>query len=161
MAIQKQDDYDLLVEQISRTYTEGYVRVVKTTHKIILETYWRIGEYIVEYEQKGNPKAGYGLKLLANLARDLTLLHSKGFSRPNLSNMRLLYQRYPICQTMSDKLSWSHYVELISIQHSRREAIAVMTGEIDMEEIKRAAESLGRKWTVPENEPFGVGISQR
>jgi predicted nuclease of restriction endonuclease-like (RecB) superfamily len=117
MAIQKQDDYDLLVEQISRTYTEGYVRVVKTTHKIILETYWRIGEYIVEYEQKGNPKAGYGLKLLANLARDLTLLHSKGFSRPNLSNMRLLYQRYPICQTMSDKLSWSHYVELISIEH--------------------------------------------
>ena len=34
-----------------------------------------------------------------------------------------------------------------------------MTGEIDMEEVKRAAESIGRKWTVPENEPFGVGIA--
>ena len=45
--------------------------------------------------------------------------------------------------------------------HSRREAIAVMTGEIDMEEVKRAAENLGRKWAVPENESFGVGIAQR
>ena len=36
-----------------------------------------------------------------------------------------------------------------------------MTDEIDMEEVKRAAESIGRKWTVPENEPFGVGVSQR
>jgi len=29
--------------------------------------------------------------------------------------MRLLYQYYPICQTLSGKLSWSHYVELVSI----------------------------------------------
>ena len=36
-----------------------------------------------------------------------------------------------------------------------------MTGKIDMEEVKRAAESTGKKWTIPENEPFGVGISQR
>ena len=29
--------------------------------------------------------------------------------------MRLLYQYYPICQTLSGKLSWSHYIELVSI----------------------------------------------
>jgi predicted nuclease of restriction endonuclease-like (RecB) superfamily len=47
----------------------------------------------------------------------LTLIHGKGFSRPNLNNMRQLFLRYPICQTLSDKLSWSHYIELISIEH--------------------------------------------
>lgn len=44
--------------------------------------------------------------------------------------------------------------------HSRREEIALMTGELDSEEIERAAVSLGRKWTVPENEPFGVRLAQ-
>jgi hypothetical protein len=44
--------------------------------------------------------------------------------------------------------------------HSRREEIALMAGELDKEEIERAAVSLGRKWTVPENEPFGVSIAQ-
>jgi predicted nuclease of restriction endonuclease-like (RecB) superfamily len=117
MDIVNQNDYNDLVGRISKIYTEGYVSIVRITHKVILETYWYIGQYIVEYEQKGNPKAVYGLKLLANLAHDLSVIHGKGFSRPNLNNMRLLYQRYPICQTLSDKLSWSHYIELISIEH--------------------------------------------
>jgi predicted nuclease of restriction endonuclease-like (RecB) superfamily len=29
--------------------------------------------------------------------------------------MRLLFQYYPICQTLSGKLTWSHYVELLTI----------------------------------------------
>ncbi len=117
MDIEKQNEYNILVQLISKTYTEGYATIVKTTHSVILNTYWQIGQYIVEYEQKGNPKAVYGLQLLANLAKDLILIHGKGFSRPNLNNMRMLYLRYPICQTLSDKLSWSHYIELISIEH--------------------------------------------
>lgn len=39
----------------------------------------------------------------------------KGFSRANLQWMRLLYIKYPICQTLSSKLSWSHYCELLGI----------------------------------------------
>ena len=39
----------------------------------------------------------------------------KGYSRPNLNNMRKFYLLYPICQTVSDKLSWSHICELITI----------------------------------------------
>jgi hypothetical protein len=43
----------------------------------------------------------------------------------------------------------------------KRETIALMKGELDMEDIKKAAESLGKKWTIPETEPFGIGISAR
>ena len=39
----------------------------------------------------------------------------KGFSRSNLQNMRAFYLAYPICQTVSGKLSWSHYCELLTI----------------------------------------------
>lgn len=30
--------------------------------------------------------------------------------------MRLLYKHYPICETLSHKLSWSHYYELLKIE---------------------------------------------
>ena len=39
----------------------------------------------------------------------------KGYSRPNLNNMRKFYLKYSNCQTVSDKLSWSHICELIKI----------------------------------------------
>ena len=137
MEIKKQDNYDDLVQLISKAYTEGYVAVVKTVYKTILITYWQIGQFIVEYEQKGHPKAPYGLQLLAKLAKDLTSMHGKGFSRPNLNNMRLLYVRYPICQTLSDKLSWSHYIELIPIEH-------------DLERLFYEKQAINERWDVRE-----------
>ena len=79
----------------------------------------QIKPYIVEYEQQGKEKATYGAKLLENLSKDLKLLHGRGFSRPNLNNMRMFYLRYPICQKPSDKLSWSHYCELLKIRRRR------------------------------------------
>ena len=81
----------------------------------MLHAYWEIGKYIIEYEQGGKLKAEYGKALLVNLSKDLSIRYGRGFSRSNLQYMRLLYQYYPICQTLSGKLSWSHYVELVSI----------------------------------------------
>jgi len=107
--------YHALLERISQRYIEGQAQAIRSINIAIVETNWQIGKYIVEFEQEGNPKAKYGSNLLINLSRDLTLIHGRGFSRPNLNNMRMFYLRFPICQTLSDKLSWSHYCELIKI----------------------------------------------
>jgi hypothetical protein len=74
----------------------------------MVETNWKIGQYTVEFEQGGSFKAKYGKALLENLATDLTRLHGKGSSRSNLNYMRLFYQRFPICEELPHKLSWSH-----------------------------------------------------
>jgi len=108
-------DYQSLLDDISEQYTQGRARAIQSINTTIVETNWNIGKYIVEFEQGGEVKARYGARLLENLSRDLTLRHGRGFSRPNLNNMRLLYLRFPICQNLSDKLTWSHYCELISI----------------------------------------------
>ena len=73
----------------------------------------RIGRYIVEYEQHGADRAKYGSRLLSTLARDLSLKHGSGFNRNNLQYMRKLYRAFPICTTLSCKLSWSHYLEIL------------------------------------------------
>lgn len=75
----------------------------------------RIGKYIVEFEHDGNVKAEYGSQLLTKLSHQLTLRLGKGYSRPNLNNMRKFYLCYPNCQTVSDNLTWSHICELIKI----------------------------------------------
>ena len=45
----------------------------------------------------------------------LTKEFGKGFSRSNLQNMRSFYLTYPICQSVTGKLTWTHYCELLSI----------------------------------------------
>ena len=94
----------------------GYkARLTGAVNQTMTETYWRIGRYIVEFEQDGNGKAIYGKNLLSTLSKELTLRLGKGYSRPNLNNMRKFYLKYPNCQTVSNKLSWSHICELIKI----------------------------------------------
>jgi hypothetical protein len=39
MNVKKQNDYDVLLQLISNTYTEGYVIIRKTTYNVILDTY--------------------------------------------------------------------------------------------------------------------------
>ena len=72
----------------------------------------------MEFEQGGNTKARYGEQLITNLAKDLTRLRGKGFSRSNLFNMRLFYVRFPKIQTVSGQLTWSHYLELLKCDDS-------------------------------------------
>jgi predicted nuclease of restriction endonuclease-like (RecB) superfamily len=113
--IEKQANYETLLEKIGITYREAKSSAVLAINKALLTAYWHIGQYIVEFEQHGALKAEYGEQLLLKLSKDLTLRHGKGFSRSNLQYMRLFYTKYSICQMASGKLSWSYYVELVSI----------------------------------------------
>ena len=53
--------------------------------------------------------------MLKRLSNDLTDRYGSGFSMSNVNKMRKMYLTYPILQTASAKLSWSHYVELLKI----------------------------------------------
>lgn len=105
----------LLADNITNLVTDTKSSLVQVINTTLVATYWNIGKYIVEFEQQGNVKAKYGTALLSSLAKLLRIKLGKGYSRPNLNNMRKFYLLYPICQTVSDKLSWSHICELITI----------------------------------------------
>lgn len=107
--------YQTLIERISSTYTQGRASAMQAVNVELLQTYWQVGRHIVEFEQQGESRAGYGKALLADLARDLCLRHGRSFNRSNLVYMRLFYLRYPIGEMPSYQLSWSHYVELLKI----------------------------------------------
>ena len=48
--------------------------------RLMIESYWKIGQRIVEEEQKGNKRAEYGAQLIDELAAQLTHIYGKGFS---------------------------------------------------------------------------------
>jgi len=129
--------YQTLVQHISTVFTQGQARAIAAVHSYLVETYWKIGQYIVEYEQEGKEKAVYGTKLLENLSIDLKLLHGKGFSLSNIKRMRQLYIAYPIGAKPSHQLSWSHYVELLKIDD-------------ELERNFYEHQALNEHWSVPE-----------
>ena len=108
-------EYDALLQNIGRELTRGRQRIVSAVNTAMVGSYWQIGQYIVEFEQNGNEKAEYGSDILNRLARDLTDRYGKGFSHSNLIYIRKFYITYPKSQTLSDFLTWSHYVELLKI----------------------------------------------
>lgn len=105
----------LLADNIAELVDKAKINLAQSINTTLVSTYWNIGKYIVEFEQKGNTKAVYGTALLSSLSKILRMRLGRGYSRPNLNNMRKFYLLYPICQTVSDKLSWSHICELITI----------------------------------------------
>lgn len=117
MQIEKQNtDYQQLVSKISDTFTQGQKQATLAVNSHLVMTYWQVGQYIVEYEQKGSDRAVYGNKLLENLSKDLCLLHGKGFGVSNIYRMRQFYIAFPIFAELPQKLSWTHCVELLKIE---------------------------------------------
>lgn len=92
---------------------EGRNRVATAINTALVQTYWTIGQHIVEYEQQGNERAEYGSNLLDRLVKDLKERYGVGFSRSNVHYIRKLYVAFPKVQTLSELLSWSHYVEIL------------------------------------------------
>jgi len=112
-------NYLRLVEDIGKTFSSARDKVVNAVNFSLVSAYWEIGRHIVEYEQDGNQRAEYGSELLDKLSRDLTLKYGKGFGRRNVLDMRRFFLSYPIWQTVSAKLSWSHFVVLLGIENNK------------------------------------------
>ena len=99
--------YTHLLSDLSGLLEQSRRASARTVNAFMTATYWEIGRRIVEFEQGGEKRAGYGEELLARLADDLATRFGRGFSRQNLQRFRLFYLSQPvekICSTLSSKL---------------------------------------------------------
>lgn len=112
MNLEKQP-YSELINKIGSLLQQGRQQAAQSVNTILVQTYWYIGQHIVEFEQNGNEKAEYGSHLFERLSKDLTIAYGKGFGRSNLLYMRKLYLSFQISGTLSHLLTWSHYYEIL------------------------------------------------
>ena len=145
-------DYEDLFADVARVIEEARRAAARSVNAVMTATYWLVGRRIVEQEQGGMERAGYGEGLLDRLSADLTDRFGRGFSVRNLEQMRGFYLRWPISQTPSAKsphvsglgqkspisqtvpaksveaiqprfpLPWSHYARLLAVKNEHARA---------------------------------------
>lgn len=138
-------DYPRILADVAGLLEAARRTSARAVNAVMTATYWEIGRRIVEFEQHGRSKAGYGEQVMARLSADLTHRFGRGFSRRNIEQMRLFHLAWPKAQTPSALLAsasrgarlrvsqtdsgtsplvslasrfplpWSHYVRLLSV----------------------------------------------
>jgi len=106
-----------IIEDIRNLLLLSRQHLQQTINSAMVQTYWQIGKMIVEDEQKGEIRAEYGKKQLEQISNALSGEFGKGFDVTNLRNMRRFYLAFPIQETLSLKLSWSHYCKIMRIEN--------------------------------------------
>ena len=83
------------IGDIKRLVEQGRNAAYGAVNAVMIETYWRIGQRIVEQEQKGKERADYGTQLIEMLSQELTRTYGKGFSGRYLRAFRHFYLVVP------------------------------------------------------------------
>ena len=138
-------EYSQLIDSIGNTLNEARNNLAQAVNSVMVDAYWQVGQQIVEFEQKGSARAAYGENLLPRLSKDLTLRFGKGFNRSNLIYMRKLYLAYPKRGTLSHKLTWSHYYEILKLDDPLEISFYAKETEIEhwsVRELKRQMKSM-------------------
>ena len=105
-------DIKQLIEQSRRT---AYAAV----NSIMIDTYWHIGQRIVEQEQQGEKRAEYGKQIIKLLSQELTQSYGRGWSVRNLQYFKLFYLTYndfEIVQSRLHNLTWTHILTTLRVE---------------------------------------------
>ncbi len=129
------DELTSLVGRIADILQQARSQVRQSVNSAMVASYWEIGRLIVEHEQQGQARAEYGKRQLAELSERLTTQFGKGFDASNLRNMRRFHLAFPIRETLSPELSWSHYNTLTRVEDSNTR-------------LWYAQEAIGNNWSV-------------
>lgn len=125
-------DYSSLVGGVSELLDAARRASVRTVNAFMTATYWEVGRRIVEFEQGGEKRAGYGEEILVRLAGDLTQRFGRGFSRFNLGRFRSFYLASPADQiraTVSLESDKSAIVQTLSAQSEMAEKCPTQSGK--------------------------------
>lgn len=82
-----------------------------------LITYYNVGKLLIE-AQGGKDKAKYGDRLIKEYSKKLTNDLGRKFNVTLLKNIRQFYLISKKSPTMSDQLTWSHYVEVLYLKNT-------------------------------------------
>jgi predicted nuclease of restriction endonuclease-like (RecB) superfamily len=105
------DDLRVLIQSARQR-----VAAVVTSTQTLL--YWHVGKRLFKENLMGC-RASYGKKILATVSRELTLEFGRGFSYAAINRMVqffMVFQDKTIVTMLSEKLSWSHFIELLPVK---------------------------------------------
>ena len=115
---------DALYNDVKRIIDSGIENGSKVVHSIICLTYWKVGQRIVEEEQHGETRAGYGKQVLKRLSEKLsaTYASNENYSARDLRNYRQFYLKFkdfPKWYARVPNLTWTHFRSLLRVENEK------------------------------------------
>ena len=107
--------YGDLISDIKQLVNAARKYVATSANTKLLQTHWTVGKLIIDREETDKVNEQSRRSLLIELSKALTIEIGTGFSRANLFYMRLFYLANKSGQTVSDRLNWSHWIELLKL----------------------------------------------
>jgi predicted nuclease of restriction endonuclease-like (RecB) superfamily len=138
-------DFGQTYERIKRILVEARNRAYRAINHEMVLAYWEIGRIIIEEEQHGHPRAGYGQGLIPELSKRLKSEFGKGFDPSNLAMMRTFYLVYSNFDALRHELSWTHYRLLLRVESTEARAFyekEAITARWSTRELERQIHSL-------------------
>lgn len=128
------------IQDIKAILAAARQRAYAAINFAMVEAYWLIGRRIVQEEQEGASRAGYGEGLIKQLSKALTAELERGFSVANLENFRKFYLTFPEAEkgyaagsflqqesaeapmqqksyALRRELTWTHYRLIMRVQN--------------------------------------------
>ncbi|MFA5972994.1 MAG: PDDEXK nuclease domain-containing protein [Lentimicrobiaceae bacterium] len=88
-------NFETLIQNLQLTHNTLFTSASKAINTAMTIRNWLYGYYIVEYEQNGEDRAGYGDRLIRSIEKRLKATGQKGMSFTNLNIYRQFYLTYP------------------------------------------------------------------
>ena len=122
-------DVETIFSDISTMIYDAKNEVMLRVNTSVITLYWNIGKKLSEEVLQGK-KPEYGKNIIGDLSERLTAEYGKGFEKSSVFKMVKFYQEFPEYEkvsTLSQQLTWSHFVELLPIEDElKRDFYAVM-----------------------------------
>lgn len=112
----------LLIEDAKQIIESGRAAAYQSVNAAMISTYWKLGQRIVEEEQKGEKRAQYGTRLIKILSDELTASYGKGFGSRALRQYRQFYLTFPDLEKWNARvpfLTWTHLRSLIRVTDAK------------------------------------------
>ncbi len=108
------DNYDDFVRTLKVRIRSAQIKAALAVNAELVELYWEIGQEILNRQQV----EGWGAKVIERLAKDLREAFPEmgGFSRTNLTYMRLFAETYPqpeFVHQLGGQIPWRHHCVIL------------------------------------------------
>src|SRR5437773_741281 len=104
-------DYAKVLAGVTELLDAARRASARVVNSLMTATYWEIGRRIVEHEQAGQKRAGYGEEIVKKLSADLTRRFGRGFGPAQVAAMRQFHLTFPLSQNFQSLIGKSEIVQ--------------------------------------------------
>jgi len=106
------DDYAKVLAGVTELLERARRASARVVNSLMTATYWEIGRRIVEHEQAGQKRAGYGMEVVKKLSADLTRRFGRGFGPAQVASMRQFHLTFPLPRNFQSLIGKSEIVQV-------------------------------------------------